>query len=354
MNLPSHQTLHTEKPSQDPSTSKLEDSEAAPSRGQREDYSSFSDSSRHPTGKFFISPAEEFQQMLGRQTLNRWYNRNLNNRKQRINVVFGLMQKVCQILELELSTFCLSVNVFDAVISKYPVEVSQMVPLGMIAVLLASKMNETHEKVISLSDISKYLIPLDVKVLASMEKKVFTVLNFQLNMVLPENFICFLLHLFLNEESGFFGDLRLSSDLISRFLGIVNYLNLLTLVDYTFYKYTSIAVAVSILIQARNMLGLKEVWPEFLKTFTGISEDHVAECLNLIQMRYKDKFVMKIFQKIDAENRSSPQPQLLNPTLAKDSTFVVSEKFFMSDETIHKYIKSLKTMDSFRKASKHC
>lgn len=309
------------------------------------------------TGPFILDPTAEFKKMLKKQTLNRWYNRNMKNLKERIKIIFGLMQKICKILELQISTFCLSVNIFDAIISKYPVEKSQMVPLGIIAVVMASKMNETHDKVISLSDISKYIIPLDVGFLAKMERKAFTVLGFQLNMVLPENFICFLLHQFMSEKYDFFGGKKENQkDLTSRFLNILNYLNLLTIVDYTFYKYTSVAVAVSIMMYARKLAGLEDLWPEFLENFTGVSVSHVTECISLIEHRYKEQFVMKIFQKIDSEKEMGviDKNQFLNPSFVEESTYKISENFFMDNEVISKYMKSLKTMDSFRKTLKNC
>lgn len=305
------------------------------------------------TGRFILNPEEEFKKMLKKQTLNRWYNKNMKGLKERIKIIFGLMQKICKILELQISTFCLSVNIFDAIVSKFPVEKSQMVSLGIISVVLASKMNETHDKVISLSDISRYIIPLDVKFLAKMERKAFSVLGFQLNMILPESFICFLLHHFLPNKAQFFGACAEELDeLTSRFLNIVNYLNLLTIVDYTFYKYTSVAVAVSILIYARRLLGLENVWPEFLEKFTGISIGHVTECIALIDHRYKEKFLLRIFQKIDSENDSEmvDKSQFLNPNFVDESTYKISEKFFMDNEVVSKYMKSLKTMDSLRKS----
>lgn len=308
------------------------------------------------TGPFILDARAEFKKMLKKQTLNRWYNRNMKNLKERIKIIFGLMQKICKILELQVSTFCLSVNIFDAIISKYPVEASQMIPLGIIAVVLGSKMNETNDKVITLADISRYIIPLDVGFLAKMERKAFSVLGFQLNMVLPENLICFLLHQFLNEGHDFFGGKREDkTELTSRFLNIVNYLNLLTLVDYTFYKYTSVAVAVSIIMFARKLCGFEETWPSFLEEFTGISSSHVTECVALISHRYKEQFVMKIFQKIDGENGEGviDKSQFLNPNLVEDSTYKNSEVFFMDNGNISKYMNSLKTMDSFRKSCKN-
>ena len=321
-----------------------------------EDLSNLSrDLSKQPanTGPFILNAKEEFKKMLKKQTLNRWYNRNMKSLKERIKIIFGLMQKICKILELQISTFCLSVNIFDAIVSKFPVEKSQMVPLGIISVVLASKMNETHDKVISLSDISRYIIPLDIKFLAKMERKAFSVLGFQLNMILPESFICFLLHQFLSDKTQFFeGQIGDKSELTSRFLNIVNYLNLLTIVDYTFYKYTSVAVAVSILIYARKLMGIDDVWPQFLENFTGISISHVTECIALIDHRYKEKFLLRIFEKIDNENDSEmvDKSQFLNPNFVDESTYKISENFFMDNKVVSKYMKSLKTMDSFRKS----
>lgn len=279
----------------------------------------------------------------------------MKNLEDRVKIIFGLMQKICKILDLQISTFCLSINIFDAIISKYPIESCQMVPLGIISVVLASKMNETNDKVIILSDISKYIIPLDISYLAKMEKKVFSVLGFQLNMIQPESFICFLLHQFLSDEYNFFGGKK-DQEMISRFLNIVNYLNLLTLVDYTFYKYTSLAVATSILMFARRLFGLESEWPEFLKEFTGISSEHVKECIALIKHRYEEKFVMKIFQKIDVINDNGviKKKQFLNPKLVNESSQRISENYFMNNETISKYMKSLKTMDSLKKSLHKC
>ena len=307
------------------------------------------------TGSFILNPKLEFKKMLKKQTMNRWYNPEMKNLKDRVKIIFGLMQKICKILELQISTFCLSVNIFDAIISKYPVESSQMVPLGIISVVLASKMNETHDKVITLSDISNYIIPLDVSYLAKMERKAFSVLGFQLNMVHPESFICFLLHQFLSDKFDFFGGKK-DEDMTSRFLNIVNYLNLLTLIDYTFYKYTSVAVAVSILMYARRLCGLESEWPDFLMEFTGITPDHVTECIALIQHRYEEKFVMKIFQKIDVDNNDGAieQNHFLNPKLVNEPSQKISEDFFMNNEAISKYMKSLKTMDSFKKTLHKC
>lgn len=304
------------------------------------------------TGAFILNPAEEFRRMVQRQTLNRWYNRNMKSLKQRIKIIFGLMQKVCKILELQISTFCLSVNIFDAIVSKFPVEKPQMVPLGLIAVVLASKMNETHDKVISLSDIARYIIPFDVKFLAKMERKAFSVLGFQLNMVLPQSFISFLLHQFLSDKTHFFSaPPEETPALTSSFLKVVNYLNLLTVVDYTFYKYTSVAVAVSVIVYARRLLGLEDVWPGFLEEFTGISLAHVEECISLIDHRYQEKFLPKVFEKIDAEHECDAldRSQFLNPSFVDESTYKISEQFFMDNEVVSKYVESLKTMDSFRK-----
>lgn len=284
-------------------------------------------------GKFVLQPAKEFERFMQRQTLNRWYNRGLASKKLRVQIAFGVMQKVCSILEFGTATFALGVHIFDAVISKFPVESKQMTSLGLVSVVLASKMNEPHYKLISLKDVSEFLIPKDVKELAAIERKVFSALGFRLNLVTPQEILNFLLHLFfLPENRNFFLGENASKEKGVSFLTKVQTLSLLTLVDYTFYKYTSVAVAVSILIHARKLTGL-EAWPVELEKFTSIKEDHVSECLRLIEIRTRENFLARVFSAVD-QQISKETLEIKRKSFISDSTLNLSGKFFVNNQSI--------------------
>ena len=302
-----------------------------------------------PFGSFIQYPQKEFQKMLEKQTLNRWYNKNLSSKSERLEVVLSYMQKICLILELQNSTFCLSVKIFDAVISKFPIDSKQMKILGVVSVMMASKMNERYDKVISLKDINTYLLPVEIPHLASMERKIFKVLNFQLNLIIPDNFIKFIIHLFFANESNFLETQSQNEEKINQFIQIVKYLQLITIVDYSFYKYTSIAVAVSVIMMTRCMMKFEEIWPSELEHFTGIKTEHVKECLDLLAIRFKEKFLMKVFNKLD--NEISSDSFILKNT-DKLSISQTCEKYFLDDKCIEKFIQSLNTISSFRKTSK--
>lgn len=284
-------------------------------------------------GKFVLSPAKEFERLMQRQTLNRWYNRGLASKKLRVQIAFGLMQKVCSILEFGTTTFALSVHIFDALISKFPVETKQMTPLGLVSVVLASKMNEPHYKLISLKDVSEFLLPLEVTELAAMERKIFSALGFQLNLVTPQEILNFLLHLFLlpGNREFFLGPGCTEKQAVS-FLTKVQTISLLTLVDYTFYKYTSVAVAVSILVHARKLSGLAP-WPVELEKFTSIKEEHIFECLRLIEIRTKENFLARVFSAVD-QQISKESLDIKRKSFISDSTLNLSGKFFVNSHSI--------------------
>ena len=94
---------------------------------------------------------EEFNNLVRRQYFGRLYNPEFMNKQQRIKTLFGILQKTCKILELNLSTFFLTVHIFDATISKIPVSNEDMLRVGLVAMVLAAKINESNDKVITLS-----------------------------------------------------------------------------------------------------------------------------------------------------------------------------------------------------------
>lgn len=302
-------------------------------------------SKESPLGGFIQFPQKEFKNLLKKQTNNRWYNKNLKSKSERLEVIFGYMQKICLVLQLQNSTFCLSVKIFDAVISKFPIELEQMKILGVISIMIGSKMNERHDKVLSLSDIKNYLLPVEIPILASIEQKVFQELNFNLNLITPDTLLQFLLHLFLSNQFNFFEIQTENTEDYSEFLQIVKYLQMITIVDYTFYKFTSIAVATSILIVGRCMLKLDEVWPKQMEYFTGIKIEHVKECIDLLTLRFQNKFLMKVFKKLD--QKLSNDSFLVN---AKNNFSIsqASEKYFMNESCIKILIQSINTICSIK------
>lgn len=287
---------------------------------------------------------QKLQQLVRRQPFNRWYNKNIFHRKERIQVLFGILQKSSLLLELQLKTFCLAVNIFDAMISKFPIEIEQMLPVAIVALQVSSKIHEKQGKLISYEDIEKYVWNYGVEEYCQIEKNMISQLNFQINLVTPNDFLQLILDEFLDEKYLFFENFESLNEKKSDLLKLIFNLHLITLVDYEFYKFTSLAVAVSILILSRFLLGL-DPWTEKMANFVGISQEHVQDCLLMLYNHYKHKFVFKIFLKINSENNSfyNSQENENEFNITSACPLENTNNFFLSKKFIKEYMCSVKT-----------
>ena len=99
----------------------------------------------------------KFNQLIRRQSTNRFFNKDVLNKKQRIQILFGIMQKTFCLLEFKLETFYLCIHIFDAVISKFPIHKNQMLPLALVCMQISSKISEPQGKIISYEDIHNHI-----------------------------------------------------------------------------------------------------------------------------------------------------------------------------------------------------
>ena len=284
-------------------------------------------------------------QLIRKQPINRWYNQNIFHREQRIQVLFGILQKTSYLLELQLQTFCLAVNIFDAMISKFPINEEQMFSLALVALQVASKVHEMQGKMISYKDIDTCIWKFGVDEYCRIEKNTISHLNYRVNLVCPNDFLQVILDEFLGVELAFFAPYESTNENTEKLMNLVFNLHLITLVEYEFYKFHSLAVAVSILILSRNFLGL-EPWTREMAEFVGISQKHVQECMIMLYQRYKDNFVFYQFEKTNNDiyqnfmlENNSDFKGALNSACPMENT----NDFFLSEKIIEKYIISVNT-----------
>ena len=287
-----------------------------------------------------IQAKQEFKNLLRRQSLGRLYNSELMNKEQRIKTLFGILQKTCEILELKLSSFILTVHIFDATISKFPVSDEDMLRVGMVAMQLAAKINESNQNIISYDDLAEYILPGDVKEYKKIEQIICINLDFKFNIISPNSILVFLLNEFFKTKYNFFGSNENISEKKKKFIELAFDLHLITLVEYEFYQYTSLAVAVSILILTRNLFGL-DPWTHQMKKFVKCSKFDVKECLIILFDLYKSNYVSKMFKKIDTSYQEQ-KDQLKTNNLNNSISSLVknSSEYVLSHKKINKYIYS--------------
>ena len=247
---------------------------------------------------------DKFIQLIRRQTVNRWYNPNTLHKEYRIKILFGIIQKTNEMLELSIDTFCLCIHIFDCVISKYPIKKDQMFPLALVSMHIASKIHEKQTKIISYEDFDKYIFSFGVENFNEMEKMILGILEFRINIIYPNQLLNFLMVEFFKDKYSFFGNFENNKENRSKFQEKCQQISLTTLVDYEFYRYTSLAIAISILVLTRKFFNL-ELWPNKMKEFTKININNVKECLLMLSSKIENDFVYRMFKQIDDQEKNT-------------------------------------------------
>ena len=165
---------------------------------------------------------------------------------------------------------------------------------------------------------------------------------------MPENFLNFLLYVFISKKEYFFAIEKPSKEIISEFIETIQFFHFITLLDYSFYKYTSAAVAVSIIIISRCVLKLNDPWPKEMAEFTGIQALQVKECVKLLNERFQNKFIQNVFNNLEKEIENKNFLILAKSNLNLE---ILSQNYFMNKKCVQNFIRSLETIASFRKSN---
>lgn len=273
------------------------------------------------------------KEMIKKQSCNRWYNENIIFKKERIKILFGVIQKTSEILELNINTFCQAVHIFDALAAKFPLEKDEMLPISLVSMQLASKVSENQGKIVNYKDLNDFVYNYGVDFYIKIEQTIMEQLDFKINLISPNVVLNFLIQKFIYKNPEFFGELQAQNGIEKEYFKILMNVHLITLVDYEFYEFSSLAVATSILVFSRILVGL-EAFPDYMSNFIGITEHSIKQCLQLIYENYSINFVQRVFEQIDEEinqNENMEQQNLdnrQNNSLIQNSTlYFLCDKF---------------------------
>lgn len=280
----------------------------------------------------------EYQMLVRRQSFGRYFNIDFKERQNRVKILFGIIQKTCQILEFQVSTFCMTIQIFDSMISKLNMKKRNMIKYAFVSLQLAAKINEPQIKIISYEDFNRYIFPIPIQEFIQIERIICRALDFRLHPVTGHSFICLLMEEFLKPEYNFFGAKDNNSEKTVKFWEVVLDLHFLTLANYDFYHFSSLGVALSVIILARNLFGL-DPWTPEMENFTGCSKADLRQSITFLFKLYKSNSVMDYFKSIDqAEQNSNNMLLECEKSSTAPSLVGSTREYILSERIIKNYV----------------
>lgn len=219
------------------------------------------------------------QAMIATQVNNRYFNQNAPHLKYRETVVLWLIDTVKK-LNYKNSTMHSTIAYFDAISSLSLINLEQVKLVAFVCMYLAAKLEQKHAEIPTISDcLALFENQFSWKDFETCEALIFKMLKYRLNVITPFHFLSY----FLTQEVIFEEDLELDqranlSALAQRFAEECVLLLKASLLNYDFYRYTSLAVAAGILAAVRSRFNLKVAWNKSLEELTMVSYESIGSC----------------------------------------------------------------------------
>ena len=192
----------------------------------------------------------------------------------RQKLIFTCIRPMCDLLELSQNTYYLTVSVMDHISSLFRFDSADLKKLAFVSLCLASKLFEHSSKKMSFGMLKQYL-PADGFDYASFESSVLSALNFDLNFRGPYDFVV----LFM-QDAGLYW--QIENNLLLEFVSWLSELTFYCSVEYRFNKYSSLGMAVSMVMVTRKVFGCSTVLPKFLGKLTGYSCEYLRDIYSKI------------------------------------------------------------------------
>lgn len=219
------------------------------------------------------------QAMIENQVNNRYFNQNAPHLKYRETVVLWLIDTV-QKLNYKKATMYLAVSYFDAINSLSLVNIDQVKLVAFVCLYLAAKLEQKHGEIPVISDcLALFENQFSRKDFETCEALIFKMLKYRLNAVTPFHFLSYFLtkDIVLAEECE-----SLNGDDFPAFKQrfVLESFKLLerSLMNYDFYRYTSLAVAAAVVAAMRNRLSMRTAWNKHLEDLTMVSYESIGSC----------------------------------------------------------------------------
>lgn len=219
------------------------------------------------------------QAMISTQVNNRYFNQNAPHVKYRETVVLWLVDTVGK-LNYKPSTMHSAIAFFDAISSLSLINIEQVKLVAFVCMYLAAKLEQKHGEIPTIADcLALFENQFSRKDFETCEALVFKMLKYRLNIVTPFHFLSFFLTQELLGEEDFGADEEFDLQAVNRkFAKECMKLLEKSLLNYDFYRYTSLAVAAGIVAAVRSRFNLKSAWSKNLEELTMVSYDSIGSC----------------------------------------------------------------------------
>ena len=239
-----------------------------------------------------------FNQMIQKQHKNRFYNKSAFHIDIRLSLIKWLEQLKDKLTYSE-TTYHLSCAILDAVLSVYAVENRHIKMICFMSLHLAAKLHEQDAKILEMVHVKDlFKNEFQLRDIFNCEQMIFRVLDYSPNIKTPYVF----LKLLLSQEMLSVNDLDLGASInnfnqtTDRFDRLCNLFIKASLMDYSLYKFSALAVATSVIVMARKQLLLDNIWTEKIGELTPLSMRTIIPCAdklyNTCKLHYKQELCL--------------------------------------------------------------
>jgi len=252
-------------------------------------------------GKLEYDMTTYVKNMIANQHVNRKYASVLSHKE--VCLRKKLVDWLCELgesIQISLEYIHKAIVYLDAIMDENTIDEADLEPLGIVCLLLSTKMGEKDEQVLKLKKTFQHRMHITRQEIRKYEVQVLSLLKWNLQCTTPMDFI---------QVFGYEG-LMFECDRIER-KGItkktplmlrqyVEFLADMCLQEYEMLKITSIKLAAGIISTARKILKFENVWNEELVSMTGISYEEIYPITEYIFKTY-----MRLFGKKNEVSKES-------------------------------------------------
>lgn len=216
----------------------------------------------------------ELQRMMvkSESDLHRHFNPDYQNLRLRQKIFLKKISHTCSVLNFKKDTKHLAMAITDNITSKYLLSKEDFKNVALVALSFAAKIKESQRKVLLLNSFKSFK---SISGRMAIEQEILTELAFNLNIITPFD----LVSNFLTHPETFSGIRRRAKrEFIKTIFKITSH----TALNYQMNKYTSLVVALCVLMVARKVCGCSRLLPKFLESFSGFSKETLSECFSEI------------------------------------------------------------------------
>lgn len=230
-------------------------------------------------------------ELIKKQSQNRYFNTQAHHLSYRSELI-GFVEEISLKLEYNETTFQLAIGMLDALLSLYAIDKKQIKMVCFTALNLAAKMEENNSKIPELTAIAQlFENQFDIEELANCEVLLAKVLGYNLNIKTPYIFVNHFLSKGVVSDSDIERlSLKQTEEKIIEFEKLVSLFLQISNTHYEFYKFTSIAVATSIIACARRLSGFGLSWTPELENLTHVTYSSIEQCCALLYEAAQEQY----------------------------------------------------------------